>query len=296
MTFEHLTLYFKGRRRTMKTINLFLLILVAGISGCATIQNPGTTENVAAHQAVEKERTFNLPYHEVWGGVISSVAGCAWETEFIEKEAGIIKFKTSYVFSDLTKLHRMYVWPREFEAKEFWPLDNYLKKYTFYKRSSILDGGSYILSTENLIIRVRKVNEENTKVETDWKVSAFARVSGQVDLQSNGLHEKEILDDIETTIGKVKTGRGKVGIGFKNENRDGSSYPVVQEVIENSPAQKAGLQKGDVVLEVDGKSTRGMSILEVLQTVTGEPETSVNLKVERSGKSFDVSVTRKEGL
>lgn len=64
----------------------------------------------------------------------------------------------------------------------------------------------------------------------------------------------------------------------------------------DSPAEQAGLQPNDQVLEVDGESTEGETLNETVLRIRGEQGTEVTLTVQRSGSSepFDVLVERDE--
>lgn len=65
---------------------------------------------------------------------------------------------------------------------------------------------------------------------------------------------------------------------------------------EGKPAQKAGVQAGDRILSVDGKSTKGQTVSEVSNNLRGEPGTTVVLELEREGvdKPFKVSIVRED--
>lgn len=65
---------------------------------------------------------------------------------------------------------------------------------------------------------------------------------------------------------------------------------------EGKPAQLAGVQAGDRILSVDGKTTKGLSVSEVSNNLRGEPGTTVVLELEREGveKPFMVSIVRED--
>ena len=71
---------------------------------------------------------------------------------------------------------------------------------------------------------------------------------------------------------------------------------VVAEPYENSPALKAGLMAGDIILEVNGKPTTGKSTSDVSSVLKGQPQTEVKVKVQRFGteKPFEVTILREE--
>ncbi|MGQ9532067.1 MAG: S41 family peptidase [Desulfotomaculales bacterium] len=72
-----------------------------------------------------------------------------------------------------------------------------------------------------------------------------------------------------------------VGVGIRLEPGDG--YPVVGEVFPDSPAQKAGVRKGDVIVGVDGQDVAGMPLGEVVTRIRGPEGTKVTLTLRRDG-------------
>jgi carboxyl-terminal processing protease len=69
-----------------------------------------------------------------------------------------------------------------------------------------------------------------------------------------------------------------------------SNQPVIVAPLENSPAQKAGIKTGDIILEIDGKSTEGLSIMEVVLNIRGPAGTTVKLTVQHEGQSTPVEI------
>lgn len=84
------------------------------------------------------------------------------------------------------------------------------------------------------------------------------------------------------------------GIGAMIRKKD--SLMVVAEPYEGFPAMKAGLLAGDVILEVNGKSTEGKSTGDISSFLKGQPQTEVKVRIKRFGvdKPFDVTIKREE--
>lgn len=84
--------------------------------------------------------------------------------------------------------------------------------------------------------------------------------------------------------------RSYVGIGVEYANVNDAA--LILKVFKSSPAEKAGLEAGDRIVEIDGTSAEGLSNDDIRSLVLGEEGTIVTLKIERDGQRFDVDVTR----
>lgn len=82
-----------------------------------------------------------------------------------------------------------------------------------------------------------------------------------------------------------------VGIGVELDLAD--ERPVVVTALDESPALHAGLLPGDVILEVDGRTTEGVDAVGLEQLLPGNPGTMVRLLLRRpDGSERTVSVVR----
>jgi carboxyl-terminal processing protease len=83
------------------------------------------------------------------------------------------------------------------------------------------------------------------------------------------------------------------GVGIKLEANPRTQQLVVAEAIENSPAAKAGIKAGDIIVAIDGKSTKNMNLEGAISLIRGEIGKSITLKVARGSKTpFDIALTR----
>lgn len=81
-----------------------------------------------------------------------------------------------------------------------------------------------------------------------------------------------------------------VGIGIVySQTEEGI---LVDRALEGSPAQAAGLQGGDYILAVDGKSVLGLDLTAISGMIQGEEGTEVSLTYRREGRERTVSLTR----
>ena len=109
---------------------------------------------------------------------------------------------------------------------------------------------------------------------------------------------KYVMDQI-LKHGKVV--RGYIGVGIQEVTPDLSKAfhvaaekgALVGSVEPNSPGEKAGLQRGDVIEELNGEPVEGPNELR-LKIATLAPGTTVHLKVNRNGETRNVALTLSE--
>lgn len=69
---------------------------------------------------------------------------------------------------------------------------------------------------------------------------------------------------------------------------------VIINVIEGTPAQKAGLKDGDIIMKVDDKDATGLKPSQVAALVRGEENTKVTLTISRDKKNITKTIIRKD--
>src|SRR5436189_2483117 len=71
------------------------------------------------------------------------------------------------------------------------------------------------------------------------------------------------------------------GVGIQIDGRDG--WITVVAPLPETPAERAGIQTGDQIIEVDGKSTEGWKNDQAVKALRGEPGSKVAITVRRAG-------------
>ena len=87
-----------------------------------------------------------------------------------------------------------------------------------------------------------------------------------------------------------KTTRGTFGgVGIQISQESGQLKVITP--LPDTPADSAGIDAGDIITAIDGKSTLGMTIDQAVHTITGKPGTDVVLRIKRAGVAVDKDYT-----
>lgn len=82
-----------------------------------------------------------------------------------------------------------------------------------------------------------------------------------------------------------------VGIGVTVTQTD-EGYLQVEEVNADSPAEKAGMQQGDILTKVEGEDLAELGYAGALSKIRGEAGTTVQLTIQRNGDTLELDVER----
>ncbi|MFW5969243.1 MAG: S41 family peptidase [Halofilum sp. (in: g-proteobacteria)] len=79
------------------------------------------------------------------------------------------------------------------------------------------------------------------------------------------------------------------GLGIEVTMEDG--FVRVVAPIDGTPAARAGVKAGDVIVQLDDDPVKGMSLNDAVQKMRGEPGTEIKLTIAREGKDKPVELT-----
>ena len=86
------------------------------------------------------------------------------------------------------------------------------------------------------------------------------------------------------------------GIGAYISLDVATGFGKISGVIENTPAQEAGLLENDIIYQIDGELAQGLDLSEIVSRIKGEEGTTVHLTLYREGEEdyLEVDVVRKQ--
>ena len=115
--------------------------------------------------------------------------------------------------------------------------------------------------------------------------SAIKGMLSELDPHSTYLAPKDYEQLEESTSGEFG------GLGIEVGMEDG--FVKVIAPIDDTPAQKAGVQAGDLIIKLGDQPVKGMSLMDAVDRMRGEPGSQIRLTLVRgSGRPFEVTLTR----
>ncbi len=132
-------------------------------------------------------------------------------------------------------------------------------------------------------IRLSYVEEIDDKTLLE---NAIRGMLSGLDPHSSYLDAKSFDDLQVSTTGEF----GGLGLEVGMEN----GYVKVISPIDDTPAEKAGIESGDLIIQLDSKPVKGMSLNEAVKLMRGKKGSDIELTIVREGirQPFDVTVTR----
>tara|TARA_Y100001968_G_scaffold257660_1_gene244410 strand:+ start:860 stop:1441 length:582 start_codon:yes stop_codon:yes gene_type:complete len=82
----------------------------------------------------------------------------------------------------------------------------------------------------------------------------------------------------------TKVTRKMTGIGVTLFLNSDTAELTIKSVINSSPASDADIESGDVILRIDGKSTKGMGLKEAIKLIKGPKDKPIKLVIDRTNE------------
>lgn len=150
-----------------------------------------------------------------------------------------------------------------------------------------------ITQVERLAEKYERLDELDAKIRDNFyrEVPDDAVLEGMLAGYVSGLGDKysvyrsnEAFTAYQDNTSGVYTG---IGISIR-QNEEG--FAEIVDVTENSPAEKKGIESGDILLEVEGISLKA-SYQEAISLIAGEVGTSVKLRIRKSDSNTEKNLT-----
>jgi carboxyl-terminal processing protease len=136
----------------------------------------------------------------------------------------------------------------------------------------------------------RKLRRELLRKSYGGSKDAYEAIRGMLATLSDPY--TRFLDPREFKEMQIDTSGELSGVGIQLSLDKDTKELVVISPIEGSPASRAGVQPRDVIVSIDGKSTKGMSTEDAVKLIRGKAGTSVRLELRRKGQNIELTLTR----
>lgn len=181
------------------------------------------------------------------------------------------------------------------------------KRYTapqllgvFFLSLGVFSGGTYYLMKNWIgdpgalfqIVRTMHLIQRHYVGETDREKIYDGALKGMVGVLNDPYSTYLDNQDFQALSTMTEGHFGGVGMvmGMRKDNQF-----VVVSPIEDTPAYKAGIKAGDVLLKIDGEDLSGQSLEEVVKKIRGQDGSQVTLTLKRgSEEAKDITVTRSD--
>ena len=130
------------------------------------------------------------------------------------------------------------------------------------------------------------VNNYYKEVDKDKLVeSAINGMVSSVGDEYTSYSDKDVTDNFNEAVNGKYMGIGALIMKSENDL-------VIYKVFEDSPSYKAGLKDGDIILKLDDKDTKDMSVNDIASIVKNDGNKEVKLLVKRGEENLDITIVK----
>ena len=133
-------------------------------------------------------------------------------------------------------------------------------------------------------------------VETQYagSIDKSALLDGALEGMVDKLHDRHSIyldgDKYKSFSSMTSATYGGIGVYMRSSN----GQIVVDDVIHGEPADLAGIQRCDIIVEVDHEIVQGQDLAVIAQRIRGQAGSTVELGLLRDGADFSVTLERKQ--
>ena len=130
------------------------------------------------------------------------------------------------------------------------------------------------------------VNNYYKEVDKDKLVeSAINGMVSSIGDEYTSYSDKDVTDNFNEAVNGKYMGIGALIMKSENDL-------VIYKVFEDSPSYKAGLKDGDIILKLDDKDTKDMSVNDIASIVKNDTNKEVKLLVKRGEENLDITIVK----
>lgn len=130
------------------------------------------------------------------------------------------------------------------------------------------------------------VNNYYKEVDKDKLVeSAINGMVSSVGDEYTSYSDKDVTDNFNEAVNGKYMGIGALIMKSENDL-------VIYKVFEDSPSYRAGLKDGDIILKLDDKDTKDMSVNDIASIVKNDTNKEVKLLVKRGEENLDITIVK----
>lgn len=159
-----------------------------------------------------------------------------------------------------------------------------LNKYLTLMTSDSSKDISQTLDTYRALIEKYYLGEVDKESLKEGAIKGY--IEGLNDPYTEYISKEDMEDYLADTMGNF------VGIGIYMAQDPDTDEILVLAPINNSPAEKAGIKPGDIIVSVDGEETSSKDITVVSTKIKGEEGTTVKLEVLRGTETLSFEIKR----
>lgn len=159
-----------------------------------------------------------------------------------------------------------------------------LNKYLTLMTSDSSKDISQTLDTYKALIEKYYLGEVDEESLKEGAIKGY--IEGLNDPYTEYISKEDMEDYLADTMGNF------VGIGIYMAQDPDTDEILVLAPIKNSPAEKAGIKPGDIIVSVDGEETSSKDITVVSTKIKGEEGTTVKLEILRGTETLTFEIKR----
>ena len=130
------------------------------------------------------------------------------------------------------------------------------------------------------------VNNYYKEVDKDKLVeSAINGMVSSIGDEYTSYSDKDVTDNFNEAVNGKYMGIGALIMKSENDL-------VIYKIFEDSPSYRAGLKDGDIILKLDDKDTKDMSVNDIASIVKNDRNKEVKLLVKRGEENLDITIVK----